>query len=199
MTAHEPKSTGKKILIILGHPARKRKSYCEALALAYKEKALHAGHLVELVKIADLSFDPILHEGYKEEQAVEPDIAAARDKMHWAEHWVIVYPLWQFGMPALLKGFFERTLVKGFAYDFTAERSVRLLNGKTARVIQSMGMPSFFYRWYYFEHGEKALKDVLALCGIKCRRTYCGLAESCADKERNRQLAQVGKLGKLAA
>ena len=63
----------KKILIILGHPARQRQSFCEALAIAYKESAVQAGHAVEYIKISNLDFDPILHEGYVGEQNKEPE------------------------------------------------------------------------------------------------------------------------------
>ena len=103
-----------KILIILGHPAKKRQSLSEALANAYKEGAIESGHEVCLYKVADKQFDPILHEGYGEEQTVEPDIAEAQEKIRWADHLVFVYPLWEYMIPALLKGFLERTLTRGF-------------------------------------------------------------------------------------
>ena len=68
------------ILIILGHPARKRQSLSEALANAYKEGAIESGHEVYLYKVADKQFDPILHEGYGAEQAAEPDIIEAQER-----------------------------------------------------------------------------------------------------------------------
>ena len=108
----------KKILIILGHPAKERQSFCESLALAYKEHAVQSGHDVKFIKIADLKFDPILHEGHMGELPPDSEIVAVQERMAWADHWVIVYPLWQFMIPALLKGFFERTLTRGFAYNF---------------------------------------------------------------------------------
>ena len=40
-----------KILIILGHPAKKRQSLSEALANAYKEGAIESGHEVRLYKV----------------------------------------------------------------------------------------------------------------------------------------------------
>ena len=122
--------TFKKILVILGHPAHARKSFCEALAESYMAGAREAGHSIDFIKISDLSFDPILHEGYKVEQAVEPDILVVRSKMLTADHFVIVYPLWQFSVPALLKGFCERTLALGFAYGLQGKNPVLPLKGK---------------------------------------------------------------------
>lgn len=188
--------TFKKILVILGHPAHARKSFCEALAESYTEGAREGGHVVDFVKISDLSFDPILHEGYKVEQAVEPDILTVRSKMLAADHFVIVYPLWQFSVPALLKGFCERTLALGFAYELQGKNPVLPLKGKSVRLIQTMGMLGFAYRWIFHEYGEKAFKTMLRFIGMKpVRVTYCGLAESLDESRRYRYLMDVKRLG----
>lgn len=191
----------KKILIILGHPALMRETFCESLARTYNIGAEHAGHEVKFIKIADLSFDPLLHEGYKGNQSLEPDIAAAQDLMLWADHWVIVYPLWQFMMPALLKGFLERTLTKGFAYDFNAVHSgvYKPLKGKTVRLIQTMGMPGFYYRLFYKSHGEKALKNMLEFCGLNVKATFLGMVESLNQEKRAQYLKQAENLGLSAS
>src|ERR1035438_5649049 len=117
------------ILIILGHPARKRQSLSEALANAYKEGAIESGHEVCLSKVADKQFDPILHEGYGEEQAAEPDIIEAQEKIRWADHLVFVYPLWEYMIPALLKGFLERTLTR----DLPGLGAIRMRRGNFLR------------------------------------------------------------------
>ncbi len=188
--------TFKKILVILGHPARARKSFCEALAESYIEGAKQAGHTIDLIKISDLSFDPILHEGYKGEQVAEPDILTARSKILAADHFVIVYPLWQFSIPALLKGFCERTLTLGFAYDLQGKKAVLPLKGKSVRLIQTMGMPGFAYRWIFREYGEKSFRAMLRFIGMKpIRVTYCGLAESLDENRRSRYLMNVKRLG----
>ena len=193
-----PKIMAEKILIILAHPARDRVSFCESLALSYLEGAKESGYDAEILKISDLAFDPILHEGYKEPQHKELDIVSAQEKMFEADHWVIVYPLWQFMIPALLKGFLERTLIKGFAYDFRKGTPLptKPLKGKTARIIQTMGMPNFAWSLFFHAHGEKALRSMLNFIGIRpIRITRCGLAESTDQERRSRYLAQIKWLG----
>lgn len=187
----------RKIVIILGHPAHARKSFCEAVAHSYAEGAREGGHEIDIIKVADMTFDPILHEGDKGAQAAEPDIEAARRLMAAANHWVIIYPLWQFMIPALLKGFCERVLAKGFAYDVGEKGPIKLLTGKSARIIQTMGMPGFAYRWWFHQHSVKAFKNMLSLTGISpVRATYCGLAESPDGRGRIRFLAEVRKMGR---
>ena len=106
----------KRILIILGHPALARISFCEALALAYQTSARDAGFEVQLLHLAKLSFDPILHEGNERPQALEADLIAAQKNIEWANHLVFVYPLWAYRLPLdALEPFLEgatRTLSK---------------------------------------------------------------------------------------
>jgi NAD(P)H dehydrogenase (quinone) len=186
-----------KILIILGHPAKKRRSLSEALADAYREGAIESGHEVCLCKVADKQFDPILHEGYGEEQTVEPDIAEAQERIRWADHLVFVYPLWEYMIPALLKGFLERTFTRGFAYlERDSQEKGKLLAGKSARLIQTSGMPALIYRFWYRAHGAKALRDLLGFCGLRpVRAIYFGTIEAADDARRKQWLNKIKLLG----
>lgn len=44
------------------------------------------------------------------------DIRAEQEKIRWADTLIVQFPLWWFGPPAILKGWFDRVFVKGFAY-----------------------------------------------------------------------------------
>jgi NAD(P)H dehydrogenase (quinone) len=189
----------KEITIILGHPAQT--SYCRALAEGYLEGAESAGHKVNFLALSEMTFDPILHEGYRHSQPLEPDLKSAQSAIELSDHIVIIYPLWIGMMPALLKGFFERTFQRGFAYKEARNPfDVGLLQGKSARVIITMGMPGWFYRLFYRSHSAKALKrNLLHFCGIKpVRFTYLGLVEAVSDEKRKHWLEKVRRLGSLA-
>lgn len=187
----------KRILIILGHPAREHSSFCGALAASYEKAALANGHKVQFISVGQLRFDPILHEGYRGDQPPELDILDVQEKICWAEHLVIIYPMWEYMIPALLKGFFERCFTKGFAYEVKSKNPFKtgLLHGKSVRVIHTTGMPAIIYRFYYGAHGAKALRDMLKFCGINpVRITYFGSIES-SDSSRKRYLKKVEALG----
>ena len=189
----------KNILIILGHPAHERQSFCEALALAYQSSAQAAGHEVKLIILARLSFDPILHEGNAANQPLEPDIAEAQAQLLWAEHLVFIYPMWGYMIPVLLKGFFERTFTPGFAYAAKSNNPLKrgLLGEKSARLIQTMGMPALAYRLLYRAHGAKALKSMLKFCGMApVRIAYFGLIEG-SDARRKTYLEKTQELGRV--
>lgn len=77
------------------------------------------------------------------------DIRAEQRKIDWAQALVVQFPLWWYGMPAILKGWFDRVFVKGYAYGVTDPRhpgrTLRYgegnLAGKRALVVVSTGSP----------------------------------------------------------
>ena len=72
----------KRILVILGHPSSD--SFCAALADAYGEAARGAGHEVRELRLGQLDFDPVLHQGYRQLQPLEADLLAAQQAISWA-------------------------------------------------------------------------------------------------------------------
>jgi putative NADPH-quinone reductase len=80
-----------------------------------------------------------------------------------------LYPLWLGSMPALLKAFLEQVFRPGFATAGGACRGTwkSLLAGKSARIVVTIGMPAFIYRWYFRAHRLKSLeRNILGFCGI---------------------------------
>lgn len=72
------------------------------------------------------------------------DILAEQDKIAWADALIFQFPLWWYGMPAILKGWFDRVFVKGFAYGVSEDgRTLRYgdgkLTGKRAMVVLTAG------------------------------------------------------------
>jgi putative NADPH-quinone reductase len=187
------------ILIIQGHPDAATEHYGHALARAYREAAQRSGHLVQEIDVATLEF-PLLRSKHDFENGVPPDaILDAQGLIAWAEHIVIFYPLWLGSMPALLKGFLEQVFRPGFTRHET-ERGVpwkHRLSGRTARIVITMGMPAFFYRWYFRAHSLKSLeRNVLGFCGIRTvGESLIGLIEGRDEAYRRGWLKKLAALG----
>jgi Flavodoxin-like fold len=67
-------------------------------------------------------------------------------------------------MPTLLKGFLEQALRPGFAFKTGNQGWGSLLKGRSARIVVTMGMPAFIYRWYFGAHGLKRLERSICVC-----------------------------------
>ena len=154
----------KKILVILGHPDVD--SFCGALSKAYVKGALAAGFEVRELKLRSLDFDPILWKGYNKIQKLEPDLVRAQELIQWSDHMVFVYPNWWGTTPALMKGFFDRVFLPGFAFKYRENSQFwdKLLTGRTAHLIVTMDTPP----WYY-QHMRLPLgKNLESSCNSTC-------------------------------
>ncbi len=187
----------KKILVLLGHPAKK--SYCKSLADAYCTGAEKSGAEVKRWNVRDIKFDPILWEGYQKIQKLEPDLKRLQEDVKWAEHIVWVFPVWWGGMPAIMKGLIDRIMLPGFAFKYQRDSLFpkRFLTGKTARLIMTMGGPSWFFRLL----GGPALKQmrlwVMKFCGISPVRVTAigGVVPTISEKRIKKGFEKVKNLG----
>ena len=189
----------KRITIIDGHPDPDRSRFCHALADAYAEAAQAAGHDVKRLNLAEIEIPFLRKRTDWGSGEPSPAIKECQDAIAFAEHLVIIYPLWLGSMPALLKAFFERTFRPGFAIKPGPLKSPwpGLLKGKSARVVVTMGMPAFFFRWFYGAHSLKSLeRNILRFVGIgPIKEMLIGNVEGSA-KDREKAL---DKLRRLAA
>lgn len=188
----------RKILIILGHPVED--SFCGAIAKSYCDGAIEAGAEIREINLADQKFDPLLRHGYRQIQELEPDLIAAQESIKWADHVVWVYPIWWGTMPALLKGFLDRTLLPGFAFKYRKDsvRWDKYLTGKSARMIVTMDAPTFYDRLIYFAGGRRTMKKaVLEFCGFSpVGVTAFGSVKFSDRAKRQKWLEQVKELGR---
>jgi len=190
----------KRIVLIQGHPDARTSRFGHLLADAYGQAAQAAGHEVRRLVVAELEF-PLLRSREDYETGKPPEaIQQCQQAIAWAEHLVILFPLWLGEMPALLKAFLEQVLRPGFAYRTGASgRMQKLLTGKSARIVVTMGMPAFFYRWYFGAHGLKNLqRNILGFCGVRpVRASLIGMIEGPAGR-REAWLERMRALGREA-
>lgn len=190
----------KHIVIIQGHPDPQDKHFCHGLGQAYQAGANDSGHEIKEIRVATLDF-PLLRtqEDFNTGSPV-PAIQQAQTSIKWADHLVIIYPLWLGTMPALLKGFFEQVFRPSFAFEQPAESKTwrKLLKGKSARIVVTMGMPALVYRWYFGAHSLKSLeRNVLGFCGIgPISESLIGMIEAKDGTRREKWLAKMRTFGR---
>lgn len=192
---------GKRILLIQGHPDRSTLHLCHVLEEAYMRGASAAGHETRRVEVAALDF-PLLRSQAEWEGPLPPALGEAQASIKWAEHLVLIFPLWLGDMPALLKGFLEQVARPGFAFSGKGKNplAIKELAGRSARVIVTMGMPATVYRLYFRAHGVKSLeRNVLGFVGISpVHETLVGTVGNMGPEQVDKWRAKMEALGQRA-
>ena len=194
----------KKIFILLGHPDAV--GMCNDIADAYERSARDAGHTVERMDLSSMRFDPILHKGYRALQELEPCLVRFQELVMQSDHFVIIHPIWWVGMPALLKGLFDRAWLPGSAFRYmkmpSGKRSVfwhRLFRGKSARIIVTSGTQPILVRFLPGNVNAQLRWGILWFAGFRVGTTWFGPSENVPEYKRERWLKRVRALGRKGA
>lgn len=175
-------------LIVLAHPSPA--SFNAAMARAAREALEAAGHAVELHDLCAEGFDPVSGpanfdpppplEGFRQQQAelaaserggYAADVERAWRAVEKADLLVWQFPLWWFGLPAILKGWVDRVFAMGRAYGGGRVYASGPLAGKRALLSLTTGGPAGAYEPGGF-NGDLAgvlrpvQRGVLAFCGF---------------------------------
>jgi NAD(P)H dehydrogenase (quinone) len=158
-----------KHLLVICHP--RRKSFTQAIAQSYAETLASLGHEVVVRDLYHLHFDPVLGESelLDAERHVVPR-AVRTEQRHLMEAGCVAffYPLWWAFMPAMMKGYIDRVLSSGFAYDIKGDAMVPRLSGKKALIFTSSGADMAYLRKSKQWDSMRLLEEenILSLCGM---------------------------------
>lgn len=188
----------KKILIIDAHPDNK--SFCSSLAEAYFKASLSAGFETKSLQVRDLHFELNLKKGYNKVQELEPDLKKSQELIKWCDHMVLVYPMWWGTVPALLKGFFDRALLPGFAFKYHEKDPFwdKLLVGRSARMIVTSDAPYLYNLLVNFSAPYNVVKkSILRFCGFSpVKLTAIGGVKNMSPAQLSKKINKVENLGR---
>ena len=187
----------KHVLIINGHPDKE--SFNHALSHSYKKGLSKTAATVSEINITDLKFNPNLQHGYRKRTELEPDLLDAIEKIKQADHLVWVFPMWWSGYPAIMKGFVDRVFLPGITFEPVAGKPfpLRLLKGKTGRIIITADAPKWYDRFFMHRPAINQFKrGTLQFCGINpVEVTYIGPIKDSNPDFRKKWLDKVYMLG----
>lgn len=189
------------VLVVYCHPCED--SFNAAVLKAAIGALEERGHQIRISDLYGGGFDPVMraaewHRYHDAGQNMEP-VSEQVENLKWAEAVVFVYPTWWYGLPAMLKGWLERVLVPGFAFDIpTAERGSvpRLKHIKRVIVLTTCGATPLI-SWLMGQPGRRTLlRGFRSLCSTFCRTRYVALyrMDSVSERERADHLRRVTRI-----
>lgn len=137
-------------VIVFNHPYEE--SYCNAILESVTKGLEKSTHEVDVINLDKDQFDPRMTsadlKAFVEHTAVDPQVIDYQERIRTADHLIFIFPIWWDIMPATTKGFIDRVLSPGLAYDHHPRGFglVPLLkNLKSITIITTMNKPAIMY------------------------------------------------------
>lgn len=170
------------VLIIYAHP--NQESFNGAILAQVKKGLEETTNSVTIIDLYQEEFDPVLrfnstNKGRYLHQ--DPETEKYRTLIHQADHLIFIYPIWWYGLPAILKGFIDRVFVSEFAYTYDDKLPKGLLKGKSAWAVYTIDSPKWYVTFFHRSMEWRNIKNaILKFCGFgKVERLmFAGLKES---------------------
>ena len=187
-----------RVLYLYCHPLPE--SFHAAIRIEALRGLEEAGHDVDLLDLYAEKFDPVLseegrrhyHDETRNKRGLEDYVA----RLQRAEALVVQFPTWCFGAPAMLKGFFDRLLMPGVAFDLGDPKKVKPLLGNIRKIagVVTYGRPRHMV-WYMADPPRKIVTRYLRWMTGGAKTQYHALYHLNVATDRRRQafLAEVGR------
>ncbi len=190
------------ILVILGHP--KPDSFCHAIAGAVRETLAAGGHSVVFHDLYQEGFDPVLpYREISRDAAVCDEVQRHCTDIRNADGIVVIHPNWWGQPPAILKGWIDRVIRPGVAYEFlvgdAGEGVPRgLLKARTAVVFNTSNTEAKREKKVFGDPLETLWKNcIFGLCGVRTvHRKMFGVIVTSTAEQRARWLQETSALTK---
>ncbi len=189
----------KNVLIIIAHP--EPKSFSNSIAAEAEKYFISRNCTVNVRDLYKLNFNPVagpgdftkISETGKEhfrigvEQkeginngTIKEDLKTEIEFVKKADLLLFIFPLWWSSCPAIMKGYIERVLMQGFAYDYETNSVFKngLLKGKQVKLLLTTGCSEAMYNQQVThkksieERLEHLTYEVLAFCGLNVHKTF---------------------------
>ncbi|KAA9022038.1 NAD(P)H-dependent oxidoreductase [Niallia endozanthoxylica] len=185
-----------KVLLIYAHP--NEESFTHAVMERLQAGLILGEHEVQTIDFYKEEFDPVLvvnTSRRRRDLLQDPYTERYRNRIAAADHLIFVYPVWWHSMPAMMRGFIEKTFVSGFAYSFRGKSAQSVLpnglfRGKTVWCIYTLDALKFVA---WLDPGWLSIKyPIFWYCGFrKVRRFYLPRMKHTSLDERIQWLDQM--------
>ena len=164
-------------LVVYCHPVPE--SYCAALRDAAVATLTARGDEVRIVDLYAEGFDPVMTAGerriYNQGPPADPALRPYVENLKWAQAVLFVYPTWWYGLPAMLKGWFDRVWATGVVFDLPPDggRIVsRISHIRRIGIVTTCGA-TMLVSFLMGQPGRKTImRGMRALCAPRSRSMF---------------------------
>jgi NAD(P)H dehydrogenase (quinone) len=142
-----------KLLLVFCHPDPD--SYGAALRDTAVQTLEAAGHDLRQIDLYAEGFDPVFTRAEKQTYLTDTarnieGVAAHVEALRWAEGWVVIYPTWFYGAPAMLKGWLERVWLPGVSFRIATAKQ-RTIGGELGNIRLFVGITTSGSPWWWLK------------------------------------------------
>ena len=191
-----------RVLIVYCHP--NPESFTAAVRDVVRENAKGAGAEVRVLDLYADGFDPVLSrdelDAYERAPENAQPVQEHVDAIRWCDTLVFVYPTWWYAHPAMLKGWLDRVLLPGVAFDMPDGGDIRptLTHISRLGVFTTCGASRWLTFFIGFPGKRVILRGIRILCAKRCRTAFVAhyLMDSSTPETRARHLDKVRKVSR---
>jgi NAD(P)H dehydrogenase (quinone) len=158
------------VLVVLAHP--NRDSFTGGLVDNFVEGLAEAGHGATVADLYREGFDPCFttedmahYNGAGEASAAT---RAEHARLDAADGLVLAFPVWWWSMPAMLKGWVDRTFTGGYAYDYIDGKTTGKLADRPVLILAAAATDAGTYAKYGYDKAVESQIDtgIMRYCGL---------------------------------
>lgn len=187
-----------KYLIVYAHP--NPKSFNQAIKEQVEAQIKKTGKEFAVRDLYRMKFNPLLDVqdfSLMIKGRLAKDIKREQDYVKDAHTLIFIYPIWWFGMPAILKGYIDRVFSHGFAFRFTEKGPEGLLPGKKVIIFNTTGGPESNYSSMGYADALRKTTDIgiFEFCGMNIiLHKYFYAAPYVSNKVRLKMLEELKEI-----
>ncbi len=190
-----------KTLIVFNHPYEG--SYCNAILDSVITGLRKANQEFDIINLDKERFNPVMNsedlKAFRDKQPIDPKVLEYKNRLEQANRLVFIFPIWWELMPAMMKGFIDKVIFPGVAYDYVNGSNTKmkplLTNIKGVTVITTMNTPRILYRIIFGNTIQKALmRGTFWKLGYKNRKWISyNMVKQVSDEKRKSWLLKIEK------
>jgi putative NADPH-quinone reductase len=188
-----------KVLIVFNHPYEG--SYCSAILNSVISGLNKVNHKIDVINLDKEDFNPVMTsedlKAFRDKKPIDPKVLEYKKRLEKADHVIFIFPIWWELMPALMKGFVDKVIFPGVAYDYVNGSNTKmkplLTNIKGITVITTMNTPRMLYRLVFGNAIEMAfMRGTFWKLGFKNRKWISyDMVKQTSDEKRKLWLSDI--------